>query len=177
MSLENPTSADHLAAEAGSFEPQRANNFSVEIALGESDRDLISMGLDGFTIPAVSNESIEIHYQNEVRKVAGKASVEDGSLKLKDFVDQDTRGAILRWRKLVYDQATGKIGLAKNYKKTVNVVMTAPDGTSVRVAKLKGVYPSADPATDLAMEGSDKVLMEVPLSVDKVDWSENISGL
>jgi hypothetical protein len=70
MGLTNPQSADHLAAQAGTFEPQRQNNFSIEIALDNADKDLIIMGLEGFSLPAVTNEQIVLNNQNEQRKVA-----------------------------------------------------------------------------------------------------------
>lgn len=176
MALTNPQAADHIAAEAGTFEPQRQNNFSLEIPLSGTDKDYISMALHGFTLPQQSNEVTEVEYQNETRKVAGKVSVEEGNMVLKDFVDVDTLGAILRWRKQVYDPQTGKVGLAKNYKKTGYVILTAPDGSGERVAKLVGCWPSADPSFDLSMEGSDKILLEVPIQIDKTDWSESVVG-
>jgi hypothetical protein len=97
-------------------------------------------------------------------------------LVLKDFVDADTRGAILRWRKQVYDSATGKIGLAKDYKKLAHVILSGPDGSSERVGKCKGCWPTADPAIELNMEGGDKVLLECPIAIDKIDWSDSIEG-
>jgi len=176
MGLSNPQAADHIAAEAGSLEPQRQNNFSVEIPLDNADKDLVLMGLHGFTLPQQSNEVVEAEYQNEKRKVAGQVTVEEGSLMLKDFVDTDTRGAILRWRKQVYNPQTGQIGMASDYKKELDVVLQGPDGENTRVAKLIGCWPSADPSIELTMEGSDKVLMEVPIQIDKIDWSDSITG-
>lgn len=176
MALSNPQSADHIAAEAGAFEPQRKNNFAIEIPLPNADKDLVLVALQGFSLPKQGNDVVELQYQNEKRKVAGQVSVDESTLTLKDYVDVDTRGAILRWRKQVYDPQTGKVGLAKNYKKTVHVVMTAPDGTSQRVAKLVGAWPSADPTIDLAMDGGDAVMMECPIAIDKIDWSISIQG-
>jgi hypothetical protein len=177
MALQNPQAADHIAAAGGAFEPQRQNNFSVEIPLGGVDRDLIIMGLHGFTIPTQQNEVIEVPYQNEVRKVAGHVTVDAGNLSLYDFVDSDVYGAILRWRNKVYQAKTGKIGFAADYKLTLNVVMTAPDGSESRVAKLVGSWPMADPPREFSADASDKMLLEIPLSVDKIDWSDSIDGL
>lgn len=174
--LTNPQSADHIAAEGGTFEPQRQNNFTLEIPLSGSDKDYISMGLHGFTIPQQTNEVVEVEFQNETRKVAGKATVEEGSLVLKDFVDVDTRGAILRWRKQVYDPDTGQVGLAKDYKKVGYVILEGPDGSGQRIATLIGCWPSAEPSTDLNMEGSDKILLEIPIQIDKISWSNSIIG-
>lgn len=176
MALTNPTSAEHIAQEAGSFEPQRSNNFSIEIPLPAADRDLIIAAIHGLELPQQSNEVQEHEFQNERVKTAGQQTVEEMSLTLKDFVDMDVRGAILRWRKLVYDPLTGLIGLAADYKKTCNVILHAPNNTFVRVARLQGVWPSADPAISLTMEGGEKVLMEVPLQIDRINWSDSISG-
>lgn len=170
MGLTNPQAADHLAGEAGTFEPQRQNNFSIEIALGAADKDLIVMGLQAAPLPNESNDEIEIQYQNEKRYVAGQYTVDSTTLTVRDFVDQDTRGAIMRWRKQVYDPATGQVGLAKNYKKRANIVMTAPDGSEQRVCKLIGVWPQAVSGGNLSHDGADNVIIEVTLKVDKVIW-------
>jgi hypothetical protein len=171
MTLTNPQAADHIAAEAGSFEPQRQNNFSVEIAgLSEADRDLIILALETCPLPNESNEEIEIRYQNEVRKVAGQYIVENLTLSVKDFVDKEVRTAIMRWRNLVYNPNTGKIGLASNYKKRARIIMTAPDGSNSRICKCHGCWPQNVVGGNLDMTGSDKVLIEVTITVDKAKW-------
>jgi hypothetical protein len=176
--LTYPTAPDHLAAEAGSFEPQRVSNWAVEIPLPGADKDVIIAALESFKLPKTSNEKITLAYQNGEVYVAGKAKTDEGQLIVKDIVDRDVLGALLRWRNLVYSHKTGKIGLAKDYKKTVYLVMTAPDGTYQRTAKLVGVFPPADPEfTDLTMTGNDKVTLTIGLSCDKTDWGESINGL
>ena len=109
MPLQN---ADHIASEKGNFEPQRSNNFTFEVALGQADRDLIELGLQSIPLPNESNDEIEIQFQNEKRYVAGQYTVDSTTLIVRDFVDSDTRGAIMRWRKLVYDALTGNVGFA-----------------------------------------------------------------
>jgi hypothetical protein len=175
MSLTNPTSADHIAGEQGSFTVQPQNNWSLEVALSGADGDLIVASLEAFTIPGATNEEIEVSYQNEVRKVAGRVTVDTQTLTLKDWVDQPILAAVLRWRKLVYDQATGKIGLAKNYKRTGTGILYAPDGSTERTVDLIGLWPTQDPQIALDMNSSEKVLLEVPLSCDKVAWQ--LAGL
>lgn len=176
--LQNPQAADHLAQEAGSFEPQRVFNFSVEIPLDGADKDLIIMALDSFKLPKTTNEKIELHYQNGMIYVAGKAKTDEGSLVLKDFADKDVIGAVMRWRNKVNSSKTGKVGLARDYKKTAYLTMTAPDGSYVRVCKLKGVFPPADPdLTEFNMGGNDVIKLTLPLSCDKTDWSETVTGL
>lgn len=173
MALTNPQSADHIAAEAGTFEPQRQNNFSVEIALPGADKDILVMSTQGFPLPNESNDEVEIQYQNEKRYVAGMYNLDTTSLTLRDYVDVDTRGAVMRWRKQVYDPATGKVGLAKDYKKTAYLVLTAPDGTQQRLCKLKGAWPQQVTGGSLEMSSAEQVQIEVTLRFDKVIWLLN----
>lgn len=178
MPLANPQAPDHLAAEAGSFEPQRVHNFSVEIPLGQKDKDVINLSVSSFKLPKMENEIVTLAFQNGEVYIAGKAKTSGGSIVVKDFVDQDTLGAIMRWRNLVFSSKTDKIGLAKNYKKTVFVVLTGPNGDGVRMCKLSGVFPPADPDfTDLSMSNNGIVELTLTLSCDKTDWSSSITGL
>ena len=177
MPLTNPESADHIAAEAGTFEPQRQNNFTFEVALSSEDKDVITLSMQSAPLPNESNDEVEIQHQNERRYVAGQALFEATTLTIRDYVDQDTRGALLRWRKLVYNPKTGKVGLAKDYKKRAFVRMTAPDGTSERICKLIGSWPQALVGGNLSHDASEQVLIEVTIRFDKVDWSDSISGL
>ena len=175
MGLNNPQSADHIAAQNGSFEPQRSNNFSVEFPLGGSDKEIIILGLQSIPLPNEQNEEIEIPYQNERRYIASRYMVDEASMSIRDAVDVDTRGALLRWRKQVFDPTTGNVGLAKDYKKTGYIKMTAPDGTSERLCTLIGAWPKSLNGGNLDMESSDKVVMEVSIRYDKAIW-EGISG-
>jgi hypothetical protein len=172
------TNADHIAQQAGGFEPQRQNNFSLEIlGLTGNDKDLISLALSGISeIPGAENATIEIAYQNEKRYVAGPAVVGPFTLSLVDYVDMGVRDAVLRWRSQVYDPTTGNIGLAKNYKKLGNLILNAPDDSSYRVGQLIGIWPNTDPKGGLDMNSGEKVLMEIPIVVDKVIWAQGITA-
>lgn len=176
MALTNPQSADHIAAAAGTFEPQRQNNFQIEIPLSGSDKDYISMSLQAVPLPNESNEEVEIKFQNESRYVAGKYKVDASQLSIRDYVDQDTRGAIMRWRKQVFDPQTGRVGLAADYKKTAHIVLHGPDGSTERVCKLIGCWPQAINGGTLNMDSAEQVMMEVVLRYDLVDWSQSLVG-
>jgi len=170
-------SADHIAQQGGGFEPQRQNNWSLEIVgLTGNDQDLIALALSGVSeIPGAENATVEIAYQNEKRYVAGQAVTGPFTLTLVDYVDQAIRDAIIRWRRQVYDPTTGNIGLAKNYKMTGNLILNAPDDSSYRQGQLLGIWPNKDPGGALDMNSSEKVLIEVPIVVDKVVWALGIT--
>jgi len=161
--------AQHLAPALGFFEPQRTFSWVLEIGLDDvGDQILIMQSLESFGAPKESNETIELHHGNEVRKVAGKVSFEDITLVLKDFVDSKTAQAVAKWRRLVYNPETGSVGLARDYKKSADLIMFAPDLSSARVWKLFGVWPKDVDYGTLDMTSSDKVTLSLTLSIDRV---------
>lgn len=168
--MADPLSADHLAAQAGGFEPQRQSNWEFEIALGGGDRDVIKLSAVSFALPTGTNEEVELAYGNERRYLAGKMTWDTSSLMLNDFVDQDTRLAILNWRREVYDPNNGNIGLASDYKKDATVTLYGPDGTMERQCKLTGCWPVNEPAGDLDHGSSEAVQMELTIRYDKAIW-------
>ena len=157
-------SADHIAAQNGAFEPQRKNNFTLRITVGGR---VIQQALQSFPFPKESNAPIEINFGNEQRKVAGRVNYTDLDLILKDYADQPVMKTLVAWRRKVYDPATGKIGLAKDYKEQGEVVMFAPNGTLERRWKLIGVWPSNMDPGGGDMEANAQNLITIALTIDK----------
>lgn len=158
-------SADHIAAQNGAFEPQRRNNFTLRIEVGENR--IIQRSLDAFPLPKEANEVISVNYGNEARKVAGRVTFDDLELVLKDFVDTPTAEAMIAWRRLVYNPDTGAIGNAADYKKEGEVVMFAPDGSRERSWRLMGIWPSRlDPGSG-DMNAAEANKITTTLTVDK----------
>jgi len=162
--------AQQIAASGGAFEPQRQANWFIQIVGltgGAAAEDILAFSLESGFLPNESNEEIEIQYANERRYVAGKALFETGSLVVKDFVDKGTADTVVKWRKTVYDQATGKVGLAKEYKKNASIVLFGPEGSFKREWRLEGVWPQAVNYGTLDMTANDKVTIEITLRYDK----------
>jgi hypothetical protein len=163
-----PISGDHIAAQAGGFEPQLSPRFSVEITgLDGNDSETIVLSLDAFTPPTESNEAVEIPYGNEKRRVAGQADFQNATLTVKDFVDSGTRDALHRWRRKVYNPETGVMGYARDYKKQAALIWTGPDGQSQRIYNLLGIWPSELNPGGADMNSSDNVKVELTIAVDK----------
>ena len=163
--------ADHIAAEKGAFEPQRKNNFSLRMqVLGR----VIQQSLSQFPFPKEVNDPIVVNFGNEQRKVAGRATFDNLDLVVKDFADQPVMSTLIAWRRLVYDPTTGKIGLAKDYKKHGEIVMFAPNGTLERTWKIQGVWPSRMDPGGGDMEANSQNLVTIVLSVDKAIESTNM---
>ena len=167
-------SADHIAAEAGAFEPQRKNNFTLIIPL--TDTVLLQRSLDSFPLPKEANEEIAINFGNEVRKVAGRANFENLELVLKDFVDQQIAQLVVSWRRQVYNPTTGAIGYARDYKKKGEVIMFGPDGNLQRKWKLIGCWPSRMDPGGGDMNAAENNKISVTITIDKAIES-NPSGI
>jgi hypothetical protein len=162
-------SAQHIAAASGFYEPQRGNNWCIEIALDDAgDQVVIMQCLDSIAGIRESNEAIEIHYGNEVRYVAGKTRYQPIDLVVKDFVDIGAANALLKWRRQVYNPETGSIGLAREYKKNADLVLVAPNQTISRYYKLIGVYPESYNSGNLSMGSNEQVLVTVTLRIDRM---------
>ena len=125
-------SADHIGNAAGGFEPQRTNNFEIRITPPGGNADILQLSIKAFPLPKQETSVIEIPYGNELRKVAGRTTYANLEATFHDYVDQQTLQELNEWRKLVYDPATGNVGLAWRYKVEGTLVMFAPDGSFER---------------------------------------------
>lgn len=167
--------ATQIAQQAGTFEPQRVHNWSLELIgptaiVGASD--IITLSLhEGFT-PVHANEEVEVPYGNERVYVAGRAQYSSGTLVLKDWVDRSTASAMHAWRAMVHNPVTGQIGLARDYKATGSVVLVGPNSflgteTFTRVWTLLGVWPVSVDYGRLLMHTSDQLMLDITLRYDK----------
>lgn len=176
------TRADYLAQQDGAFEPQRTHNWGVEIPTGftANGQEVISLSIVSGFLPTCVNDEVGISYGNEEVFVPGKAHWESGQLVCRDWVDQPSAETLLRWRRLVYNPATGAINLAKNLKRDVYIILFGPntqdpydnlgaDGTYQRIWTLQGAWPvRVNPAVQgLDMTSSNMVMMECLLRFDK----------
>lgn len=196
------TRADHLASQNTGFEPQRMHNWSVIFQLpeavvggGASALETIQLSLVSGFLPTTDNEVVQLQYGNEQVFIAGRARVDEGRIVCRDFIDMPTAEILMRWRRTVYNPATGGINLARNYKTQASIVLEGPhvddltspaaqgdtnelepiapnynvDTTYARIWKLQGCWPvSVNPAAQgLSMETGATVLMDLTLRYDK----------
>lgn len=166
-------SADAIAQMKGEYEPQRVNNGVLFIeGLPGADNEIMRLSLDTFPMPKQQNGIVEADYLNEKRKVAGKVTVDDMDIVYKDYVDRAVAKTLWDWRMQVYNPKTGKVGLARTYKKRAEIITFAPNGTGTRVWELYGVWPSNMDPGDLDMAGEDIVKITLSLVVDKAIYAK-----
>lgn len=168
MPLDNLT-AQHIGGQSpGEFELQRTNNGRLIIVGLEGNIDnVITLALSSFPIPKISQGIIEVRYLNEARKFPGNVTYDDLTVVFNDYVDRDTAGILLKWRKLCYDPADGKIGRAALAKKMARIELFSPTGDLDREYELQGVWPSAFDGGEIDYAGEDGVKISLTLTYDK----------
>jgi hypothetical protein len=168
MPLERMT-AEHLASSAGGFEPQRRNHFQIEIYMPSNlEQEILRMSIVSGFLPQEGNEAIEMSWMNESSWIAGRRTLEGGSIRCRDFLDQATANVILKWRRLVYDPRTGALGYAMNYKREACIILTGPDGVMhERKWKLQGLWPTSVEHGNLEYNSNEVLEMSVSLRFDR----------
>ena len=148
------------------FEPQRTNHFEVTITGLPAE---LSLAVNMFSLPNVTNDPIEIPHQNSRIKFAGQTNFGGAeSLEVIDYVGLDTEGMMNDWRKEVYDPKTDKMGIASVYKKEATVTEYSPDHEVLRQWKLVGVWCSGVAFGDtLSMDGSEVKKITCTIAYDR----------
>lgn len=144
-------------------------NWALDIALDSAgDQSLIVQGLESFDGFTVDMGEIELSTGNEKRYVSGKATFQESTLVLKDFVDAGVAEAMNRWFTEVYNARTGSVGLAANYKKQADLTITSPDNGQARIWKFIGMWPKSFKHGPFDMTSEDKAVIECVMRFDKV---------
>ena len=147
------------------YEVQRQGNFEVQITdVGGVE---LSLAVSSAPWPSESNEVVELPYGNTTVKVAGKMSIDDIDIEVRDFIEPDIQQVIKDWRRKVYNPDTDTIGTVDKYKKRAYIYQYAPDGSMVRTWIAEGVWPSSFNPGDLSQDSLDAKMMTMTLSVDK----------
>ena len=159
--------ANHIGAVGGNHEIQRSSNALLYITgLGGAEA-LITLSLSNFALPKVTNTPIEVGYLNETRKFAGRPVFDDISVVCKDYVNVPVARVLQKWRSLVYNPATGQIGMAASYKKSAIVKLYGPNGQFDREYTLFGCWPSGLDLGEADMNGDDVVQITMTMAYDK----------
>lgn len=173
--------AYHIADNRTDFEPQRTNNFEVQITgldglrtvenekgiMNEADASrYITLSVATYAAPQINISTIPVSYGNNKIKFAGSPEFPDSNVVLNDYIGIDVEQILTAWQKLVYDPMNETIGLAKDYKKEAYLIEYTPDGTSYREWKLVGCWPSALQFGDFNQEGGNIRQITMTLTYD-----------
>jgi len=161
--------AGHIGQTGGSFEPQRSNAFTFEVDVPYAGgKELIRLSLASAFMPKYEGETFQVEYMNEQVKFFGRPVVaQEGTIKLKDYVDQNSRDALLSWYKLCYNWENGAVGLAYQYKRDAHIITFAPEGSYTRLWKLQGCFIKSIEFGELTYGEAKPTEISVVVSYDK----------
>jgi len=196
--------ASHLFMDS-SYEPQRTNNFELQItglnklwragyphttenethgfsaemwkALNSDkvQKDLILSVKSAFT-PKVEIQNLEVQYGNTKTKFAGIPQYSDGTIEWYDFYSKDTELILKAWQSAAFDESTGCVGDAQDYKLQAYLTMFSPSGRMARRWKLYNVWVKNVNGTDFANTGNDVRSLSAAFIFDYAVRLENIDG-
>ena len=156
-------------------QPQMQGHFELEV-LPKSDvppnsyswEGDISLHVDTSALPTFTFEEVEAMSINGRSYFAGAATFEAMSITSKDLIDGKTARGWLEWSKLVYNVKTGRLGLAKDYKRECHVFQYAPNGWHHRQWIFQGVWPQTITFGTLDLSATTTInMIEVTLRYDK----------
>lgn len=197
MSLSAFLDAEHMRTDQpnATFEPQRQSNgilvfpnladkimfyggggfLSPYSFTKPTDTQALTMSIESFTLPSDSNNIIEIPWNNETKKFAGKNVVDDIDVSVRLSCDPDVMDILQAWRDLVYDPISGKVNWAYKYKTLAYAILYPPDADDgleptlhYSYFKLLGCFPSRLARGDVDHAADDVVRATLTMSVDKV---------
>lgn len=157
---------DAVAQQAGAFEPQRTYQWLLRIPGIEGEK-VLELSLRSGAAPSESSEEIELPILNGRVYVAGKQMYEASTFVFNDYVDQDTMGLIIKWRRQVYNPETKQQGYAADYKYRGDLILYGPDYTVERVFALVGLWPQAANYGSLDYSASEVQQIEVTFRYDR----------
>lgn len=168
----------HMVNNSG-FEPQRNNNFEVQIigldslrsvdkgkSMPSNASDLITLSVATYSAPQINISPITVAYGNNTVKFAGKPEFPDSSITLNDYIGVNIERILSAWQKLVYNPSTQAVGNAVDYKKTAYLLEYDPSGSQVRQWQLNGCWPSQLQLGEFSQEGNSVRQLSMTLSYD-----------
>lgn len=161
--------AGHIAAQSGGYEPQRKNNFMINLSPPSGGGEQVfQLSILSFPFKRSTTNVLTINYLNEVRKFPGRTTYENGELVLHDYVDQATAQVMDDWRKLVHNPDDGTISLSANLKVDATLELFDPSGGHSRAWEMIGVWPSSDNLGEGSMDDDAANTITYTLAMDLI---------
>jgi len=156
----------HMAQD-GRFEPQRNNNFEVQIIgldnlktvhkqqnVSSDAGSSFTLSIASFKAPSMSISVIPVSYGNNKVKFAGIPEFENSDITFNDFIGIDVANILQAWFKLGYDMRTQKVGKkVGGYAKNGYLIEYDPSGETARQWQLVNCWLSSFDLGDFAQEG------------------------
>jgi hypothetical protein len=116
------------------FEPKQANRFIMYVD------GIPSYMIKEFGEVKIEQAEVTLNHINVQRKVKGKSTWSDVTMKLYDPITPSGAQAVMEWVRLHHESVTGRDGYSDFYKKDVTVNVLGPVGDVVSEWILKGAF-------------------------------------
>ena len=116
------------------FEPKQANRFIMYVD------GIPSYMIKEFGEVKIEQAEVTLNHINVQRKVKGKSTWSDVTMKLYDPITPSGAQAVMEWVRLHHESVTGRDGYSDFYKKDVTVNILGPVGDVVSEWILKGAF-------------------------------------
>ena len=166
----------HIADNPQLYEPARTNNFVLLVhgledlvAAGVdpnavTDEDIIQNAQETLAISVISSSvphfelsQIDVKEGNNTVHFAGTPTFNNQTIKCNDYIGARTKDILLAWKALAYDVQSQKVNLARNYKKTCQLIEYSPDYDEViRITDIYGAWCRSVTEGDFDTETNNK---------------------
>ena len=154
-----------------SYEPQRKNQFRLEVSLPGSSQseEILARSARVISWPEFNISVIPVEFVNEIRHVAGRHEQAPIEITLLDFIGQDSTESVLwNWITKVYNPETGEMGYANEYTAPVGDLQKLdPHGIVHSTWRLVNVWPFKWKTGEGDMGAAEKSLTSVTFQCDK----------
>jgi hypothetical protein len=169
----------HMAQDSR-FEPQRNNNFEVQIVgldnlttvhkeqkVSADAGSNFTLSIASFKAPSMSVQVIPISYGNNKVKFAGVPEFENSDIVFNDFIGVDVANILQAWWKKVYNMKTQQVGRkVGGYARNGYLIEYDPEGGQARQWQLVNCWPSSFDMGDFAQEGNAFRTVSITLVYD-----------
>lgn len=162
------------------YEPQRTNNFEVQIVglssltgidgtrMPSNAGDVITLSTASYAAPQINISTINVRYGNNAVKYAGVPEFPDSTIVLNDYIGLEVEKILAAWFALAYNPLTEKIGYASEYKKTGYLIEYDPKGATARQWQINGCWISTLNLGDFNQEGGSVRQLNATLVYDNI---------
>lgn len=155
------------------YVPLTTNNFEIRIYNMDGtnpteNSDLLTLSTDSIGNISEEQDEITVHYGNGSIKFPSKISYGSVTWTLNCYCEPNVLGELRKWRSLVFDPATERMGLPSEYMRIALFIRYDGQGRPRDVLKAPGVWPGALDYGAMEQTGGDVVKISLPLVISRL---------
>ena len=155
------------------YVPLTTNNFEIRIYNMDGtnpteNSSLLTLSTDSIGEIQEEQDEIVVHYGNGSIKFPSKVTYNSVTWTLNCYCEPNVIGELRKWRNLVFDQATERMGLPSQYMRDCLFIRYDGQGNPKDVLEAPGVWPGALSYGAMEQTGGDVVKISLPLVISRL---------